>query len=111
MKKTVESFVQESGISGHFFFQCFFVEYPVRVKEPGLQFSPCRGPVANFGVLSAGDNNPEQTLGDFLNDPKANDKVDYLFIGQDLGLSIKEISNIFADMFQQVYNPSLSSIA
>ena len=38
--------------------------------------------VANFGVLSAGDNNPEQTLGEFLNDPKANDKVDYLFIGQ-----------------------------
>ena len=37
---------------------------------------------ANFGVLSAGDNKPEETLGEFLNDPKANDKVDYLFIGQ-----------------------------
>lgn len=38
---------------------------------------------ANFGVLSAGDAKPEETsLKDFLNDPKANDKVDYLFIGQ-----------------------------
>ena len=37
---------------------------------------------ANFGVLSAGDNRPEETLGEFLNDPEANDKVDYLFIGQ-----------------------------
>ena len=38
---------------------------------------------ANFGVLSAGDNKPEETsLASFLNDPKANDKVDYLFVGQ-----------------------------
>ncbi|MCQ2134322.1 MAG: hypothetical protein MJY88_05070 [Bacteroidales bacterium] len=38
---------------------------------------------ANFGVLSAGDNKPEETsLATFLNDPKANDKVDYLFVGQ-----------------------------
>ena len=37
---------------------------------------------ANFGVLSAGDNRPEETLTDFLNDPKVNDKIDYLFIGQ-----------------------------
>jgi enterochelin esterase family protein len=37
---------------------------------------------ANFGILSAGDNRPEETLGEFLNDPEANEKVDYLFIGQ-----------------------------
>lgn len=37
---------------------------------------------SNFGILSAGDNNCEKTIGKFLNDPKANDKVDVLFIGQ-----------------------------
>jgi enterochelin esterase-like enzyme len=37
---------------------------------------------ASFGILSAGDTNPETTLKDFLNDPKVNDKVDYLFVGQ-----------------------------
>lgn len=37
---------------------------------------------ANFGVLSAGDMNSEETLKEFLNDPKVNDKIDYLFIGQ-----------------------------
>lgn len=37
---------------------------------------------ANFGILSAGDTEPETTLSDFLNDPKVNDKVDYLFVGQ-----------------------------
>jgi enterochelin esterase-like enzyme len=36
----------------------------------------------NFGVLSAGDNDSEKTLSSFLNDPKVNDKVTYLFIGQ-----------------------------
>lgn len=37
---------------------------------------------ANFGILSAGDVTAETTLSQFLNDPKVNDKVDYLFIGQ-----------------------------
>jgi enterochelin esterase family protein len=37
---------------------------------------------ANFGILSAGDENPENTLKPFLNDPKVNQKVDYLFVGQ-----------------------------
>lgn len=37
---------------------------------------------ANFGILSAGDVTAETTLKDFLNDPKVNDKVDYLFVGQ-----------------------------
>lgn len=37
---------------------------------------------ANFGILSAGDTNPEETLKDFLNDPNINDKVIYLFVGQ-----------------------------
>jgi enterochelin esterase family protein len=37
---------------------------------------------ANFGVLSAGDNDSEKTLSAFLNDPKVNDKITYLFVGQ-----------------------------
>lgn len=37
---------------------------------------------ASFGILSAGDMEAETTLASFLNDPKANDKVDYLFVGQ-----------------------------
>lgn len=36
----------------------------------------------SFGILSAGDMEAETTLAGFLNDPKANDKVDYLFVGQ-----------------------------
>jgi enterochelin esterase-like enzyme len=37
---------------------------------------------ASFGILSAGDVNAETTLKEFLTDPKVNDKVDYLFVGQ-----------------------------
>ena len=37
---------------------------------------------ANFGILSAGDVAAEKTLADFLNDKNANDKIDYLFVGQ-----------------------------
>ncbi len=37
---------------------------------------------ANFGILSAGDENPETTLKHFLTDPKVNEKVEYLFVGQ-----------------------------
>jgi enterochelin esterase-like enzyme len=37
---------------------------------------------ANFGVLSAGDNNPENVFSKFLNDPDVNKKIDYLFVGQ-----------------------------
>lgn len=37
---------------------------------------------ANFGILSAGDINAEESLSEFLNDPKVNEKIDYLFIGQ-----------------------------
>ncbi len=40
---------------------------------------------ANFGILSAGDNNCETTIKDFLNDPNVNNKVDYLFVGQGTG--------------------------
>jgi enterochelin esterase-like enzyme len=36
---------------------------------------------ANFGVLSAGDADSEKTLAKFLNDPDANKKIDYLFVG------------------------------
>lgn len=36
----------------------------------------------SLGILSAGDENPEQTLAQFLEDPEANGKFDYLFIGQ-----------------------------
>ena len=54
---------------------------------------------ANFGVLSAGDNTPEQTLGEFLNDPKANDKVDYLFVGQG-GAEEKGMFNVRVKAFR-----------
>lgn len=37
---------------------------------------------ANFGILSAGDVNAETAIAQFLNDPKVNEKVDYLFVGQ-----------------------------
>lgn len=37
---------------------------------------------ASFGVLSAGDVNAEQSLAKFLNDPEANKKITYLFVGQ-----------------------------
>lgn len=37
---------------------------------------------ANFGILSAGDENPETTLKHFLTNPEVNEKVDYLFVGQ-----------------------------
>jgi enterochelin esterase family protein len=40
---------------------------------------------ASFGVLSAGDPDAEKTLAKFLNDPDANAKVDYLFVGQGTG--------------------------
>lgn len=36
----------------------------------------------SFGILSAGATDAEEVLADFLNDPDANEKVDYLFIGQ-----------------------------
>lgn len=36
----------------------------------------------SFGILSAGANDAEAVLTDFLNDPHANQKVDYLFVGQ-----------------------------
>ena len=37
---------------------------------------------ASFGVLSAGDVDAEKSLARFLNDPDANKKIDYLFLGQ-----------------------------
>ena len=37
---------------------------------------------ANFGVLSAGDTDAEKSIAKFLNDPDANKKIDYLFVGQ-----------------------------
>lgn len=37
---------------------------------------------SSFGILSAGDVNAENSLSMFLNDPQANDKIDYLFVGQ-----------------------------
>ncbi|MFC1489864.1 alpha/beta hydrolase-fold protein [Candidatus Latescibacterota bacterium] len=40
---------------------------------------------ANFGVLSAGDVNSEETFKEFLNTPNVNDKVEYLFVGQGTG--------------------------
>lgn len=46
---------------------------------------------ANFGVLSAGDTDCENTIGKYLNDPQANEKTRYLFIGQ----GTKEQSGFF----------------
>jgi len=37
---------------------------------------------ASFGVLSAGDVDAEKSVARFLNDPDANKKIDYLFLGQ-----------------------------
>ena len=37
---------------------------------------------ASFGVLSAGVPDPEKTLAQFLNNPSANERIDYLFVGQ-----------------------------
>jgi len=37
---------------------------------------------ANFGILSAGDVDSEKVIAKFLNDPEANKKVAYLFLGQ-----------------------------
>ncbi len=36
----------------------------------------------SLGILSAGDNDAENTIKDFLNDPKSNEKIDYLLVGQ-----------------------------
>ncbi len=41
----------------------------------------CLDLFASFGVLSAGDVDTEKTSAALLNDPKANDKIDYLFVG------------------------------
>lgn len=54
---------------------------------------------ANFGILSAGDVNPEETLSHFLNDPKVNDKVDYLFLGQ----GTKEAHGFFNQRVQALH--------
>lgn len=37
---------------------------------------------ASFGVLSAGDVDSEKVIAGFLTDPKVNEKVQYLFVGQ-----------------------------
>lgn len=37
---------------------------------------------ASFGILSAGDVDTEKSSAEFLNDPKVNQQVDYLFVGQ-----------------------------
>ena len=46
---------------------------------------------ANFGILSAGDTEPEESLKDFLNDSDISSKVDYLFVGQ----GSKEVNSFF----------------
>ncbi len=47
---------------------------------------------ANFGVLSAGDNDTEKTFATFLNTPDVNAKIDYLFVG----LGTAEATGFFA---------------
>src|SRR5690554_7574849 len=53
---------------------------------------------ANFGILSAGDTNPEESLKEFLNDPDVNDKIDYLFVGQ----GAKEAEGFFNQRVQSL---------
>lgn len=55
---------------------------------------------ANFGILSAGDNDPEVSLKDFLNDPKVGQKVDYLFVGQ----GTKEAQSFFNQRCQALHD-------
>jgi enterochelin esterase family protein len=50
----------------------------------------------SFGILSAGDVTAEKTLAPFLNDPDANEKVDYLFVGQ----GVKEATGFFNNRVQ-----------
>ncbi|GAA4409036.1 esterase family protein [Nibrella viscosa] len=45
----------------------------------------CLDLFSSFGILSAGDLEPEKTSAAFLNDPNANKKVDFLFLGQGTG--------------------------
>jgi enterochelin esterase-like enzyme len=75
-----------------------FVErtYPVRKDRKGRALAglsmggrhaqfvgwKCFDLFASFGILSAGDVETEKLSADFLNDPKANQKIDYLFVGQ-----------------------------
>lgn len=54
---------------------------------------------ANFGILSAGDTNPEESLKEFLNDPDINNKIDYLFIGQ----GAKEVESFFNERVQRLH--------
>lgn len=54
---------------------------------------------ANFGILSAGDVNPETTLSHFLNDADVNNKVEYLFIGQ----GTKEAEGFFNQRCQALH--------
>ena len=51
----------------------------------------CLDLFANFGVLSAGDPNPEQTMPRFFATENVNDKIDYLFVGQ----GTEEAHNMF----------------
>ena len=46
---------------------------------------------ANFGILSAGDTDAENSLKQFLQDPQTNSRIDYLFVGQ----GTKEASSHF----------------
>lgn len=55
---------------------------------------------ANFGILSAGDENPETSIKEFLNDPNVNDKVGYLFIGQ----GAREANGFFNRRVQALIN-------
>ena len=48
----------------------------------------------SFGILSAGDETAETTLTGFLNDPQANAKVDYLFVGQGGAEAVADFFNL-----------------
>jgi enterochelin esterase family protein len=55
---------------------------------------------ANFGILSAGDNEAETSLAHFLTDPKVDEKVDYLFVGQ----GTKEAQSFFNQRCQALHD-------
>ncbi|MEQ8552563.1 MAG: alpha/beta hydrolase-fold protein [Cyclobacteriaceae bacterium] len=55
---------------------------------------------ANFGVLSAGDEEAETSLDHFLKDPDVNKKVDYLFVGQ----GTKEAQSFFNKRCQALHD-------
>ena len=58
----------------------------------------------SLGILSAGDEDPETTLAQFLADPMANERFDYLFIGQGGAEAVQPFFNVRVDALIQALN-------